>query len=143
MSLKSLFAAAAHAVGLSAKVTSATIGTAALASVRQLGDSLAGSLGAAAEGSGPIGAAIASAIKASDAAAAADPSMTSGAKLTAAISQVAPVVVTEAAKVGLSGIEAEAERFAEMAIENALSLLKLTPLAKLAMALLHDVGVNV
>ena len=69
--------------------------------------------------------------------------MTSKSKLTNAITVVTLVVIAEAAKVGLAGVEAEAERFAEMVIENELSLLKLTPLAKLGAALLHDIGVNV
>lgn len=143
MSLKSVLASVAHAVGIGTAVASATVSTTALTTLHQLGSSLAGSVAVSAEQSSPIGAAIASAIKASDDAAAANPAMTSGEKLTSAIAAVAPAIITEAAKVGLTGIEAEAERFAEMAIENALSILRATPLATLGAALLHDIGVNV
>ena len=143
MSLKSIFASVAHAVGIGATAASATVSTAALSSIHQLGNSLAGAVAAAGEQGNAIGVAVTSGIKSADAAAVADPSMTSQAKLTHAIGVVAPAVVAEAAKVGVTGIEAEAERFAEMVIENELSLLKLTPLAKLGAALLHDIGVNV
>lgn len=143
MSIKSLFASIAHVVGIGGAAASATISTATLASVHQMGNSLAGSLAASAEQSGPIGAAIATAISASNTAAKADPTMTGNAKLTNAIASVAPVVVAEAAKVGMTGIEAEAERYAEMAIENALSIVKATLLAKLGAALLHDIGINI
>lgn len=63
-------------------------------------------------------------------AAAADPSMTSSGQLEAAIAASVPTIIAEAAEVGMSGIEAEAERFAKLAIENALSVLKVTPLAR-------------
>lgn len=143
MSLKKIFASVAHAVGLGTAAASATLSTTALTSVHQLGKSLAGSIAAVGEQSNPVGAAIAAGIKAADDAAAADPSLTSPGKLKVAVGIAAPAIIAEAAKVGVTGIEAEAERWAEMAIENALSLLKMTPLARLGMALLHDIGVNV
>lgn len=143
MSLKSLFASVAHAVGIGATTASVTVKDAGLASLHQMANSLAGSVAVAGDQSNPVGAAIAAGIKAADDAAAANPGMTSSQKLTTAIGIAAPAIITEAAKVGVTAEIAEAERFAEMAIENALSLLKITPLAELGAALLHDIGVNV
>lgn len=143
MSLKSVFASVAHAVGIGGSAATATVSAAALATLHQLGNSLAGSIAAAGTASNPIGAAISAGIKAADDAAAANPGMTSGQKLATAIETATPVAIAEAAKVGVTGVEAEVARWLEMAIENELSKLKQTPLARLGVALLHDIGVNI
>ena len=70
------------------------------------------------------------------------PAKTGAEKRADVIAAVAPVVVAEVAKGGLSGIEKDAETFAGLVLEEVLGSVKKTPVVQIGEAILKLLGIG-
>ncbi|MGI4765392.1 MAG: hypothetical protein ACRYGP_10080, partial [Janthinobacterium lividum] len=108
------------------------------ASVVASGESiLTRAVATAAQPGNPIGAAAIAAAKAAE-----TPGASGAEKKAAVIAAIVPVIAQEAMKGGITELEADAETFAGMVVEEVVSIMKSTPLGILAAAVLHVFGVK-
>ena len=114
----------------SLKAQGVTLGTATVSG-------LAKGVAVAAQIGNPIGAATLAAITAAE-----QTGKTGSEKRADVIAAVAPLVVTEAAKGGVSAVVADAEQFAGLVPEEVLATVKQTPVVAIGMAVLKMLGIG-
>ena len=112
------------------KAQGVTLGTAAVSGLTK-------AVTVAAQIGNPIGAATLAAITAAEAT-----GKPGAEKRADVIAAVAPLVVTEAAKGGVSAVVADAEQFAGLVLEEVLATVKQTPIVAIGAALLKLLGVG-